>query len=82
MISETTKLDKDFRTAWAGSLGEAVSRLLGRTSTVKYETTPNGLRAEIKHTPDPHRFTIDDNGRVRTIDYSDPDEVKEFALYG
>jgi hypothetical protein len=66
---------------WLWSLSEAYSRLIGNVTTISHEKKDGKVIFQINESENPHHFTVNDNGRVRVIDYSDFNEIKEFKLY-
>lgn len=81
IVSHTIRLDEDKRKEWSEMLSEAISRLNGKKSKIIYFKEENQWKCKIENSDERHTYTIDDNGRVRTIDYSDVNELKEFKLY-
>lgn len=81
IITWTAALEGARREGWGESMAEAISRLLGRQTSIHYEAKGEKFMCRVDVTEHPYKFTMNDNGRVRTIDYSDPDELKDFHLY-
>jgi len=76
-MSWVLKLQDTDRPRWLERFSQAYSRLRGTTCDVEIEEN----RFLIKESEKPHRAVVMDKGTRRVLDYSDPDFVKEFALY-
>lgn len=81
IISWIVSLDENKRKRWENTLSEAISRLTGKTSEIIYTFNGTAPKYIIKTSDKNHIETINDNGRIRTIDYSNFNELKEFELY-
>jgi hypothetical protein len=69
------------RGAWCALVAEAFARLHGCRYEVSLEKDGEDDRLKITYDPSiSHKASIDDNGRLRTIDYSDPAVLKELDL--
>jgi hypothetical protein len=69
------------RAGWCRLVGEALSRLHGYRVTVSLDDEGETVQPEARiDRTKPHKETIIDNGRRRTIDYSDEAMLKELEL--
>lgn len=81
IVSWTVSQKEQNRNSWADFLSEAISRLQGKETKIRYVEQENKWKCEIINSDVPHIVTINDNGRVCSIDYSDINELKEYELY-
>jgi hypothetical protein len=55
--------------------------LRGKRTTVEYAEEGGRLKYSIRVSNQPYVYNIDDNGGVRSYDFSDPTMVRELHLY-
>jgi hypothetical protein len=80
MASWLPRVPDEVRPARCGQVAEAPSRLEGHRSRVTVEENDGKLRPTLTRSSDAHKQTVEDNGLIRTIDYSDPSMLKEYVL--
>ncbi|MDF2520978.1 MAG: hypothetical protein K0R84_1606 [Clostridia bacterium] len=82
MLTWVLSLAQDKRENWLDSISEALSRLSGTSKSVSIKISDNGKETLlVTDSGEPHSVTYNDNGRVRTMDYSDISFMKELKLY-
>jgi hypothetical protein len=69
------------RERWLESLSTAYSRLHGVRYNVTLDESRERPRVWTERTEQPHRETVNDNGRMGKVDYSDFAVLKKFNLY-
>ena len=82
IVSWLPQVPEESRSGWCALTAEALSRLHGYKCRVTLEAEDDGtLQPSAAIDKDmPHRGSINDNGRLRTIDYSDRNMLKELEL--
>jgi hypothetical protein len=81
IASWTTHLDGKRRERWGRSVSDALSRLRGFDTEVSYFESGGMWRFALKHSKEPYIYRINDNGRLRSCDFSDPNMVRELVIY-
>ncbi len=72
---------EDVPRGWLSSLETAFARLRGVRVELTLDESGEKPQVQLTQTDVPHTETIDDMGRVRTVDYSDFTVTKELKLY-
>jgi hypothetical protein len=82
IVSWLPQVPEDSRVRWCTLTAEALSRLHGYTCRVTIEVESDGTLQPRATTDreEPHTESINDNGRLRMIDYSDEKMLKELEL--
>jgi hypothetical protein len=79
MLSWVFKLAPERQNRWLGVLGEAKSRLRGRTITITVESDKPAYTFHEQDTP--HKILFSSEGHHGEIDFSDPKCLKEYRIY-
>jgi hypothetical protein len=81
IASWTPKLGEERRERWRHSVSDALSRLLGFSTSVFYVEKEGTWSINYKYSEEPYRYSINDNGRCRSYDFSDATMVREFVIH-
>ena len=81
ITSWTTHLVGQRRERWGRSVNDALSRVRGFKTIVQYLDTDDGCKYAIERTNDPYIYTVIENGRVRSYDFSDINMVRELVIH-
>lgn len=81
MATWVHRLNENARDPWLRSIGEALSRLQGKNTSLSISEKDGKPIINYHVSSEPHTLTYMSDGISRTIDYSNSQELKDFELY-